>query len=70
MRLEMESVLRELNILIANLTRLRVYAQHNADLAKDFDQYTQGFFDGKQEGLRIATRRACEVMERIEPDNG
>lgn len=72
MRIELESVLHEVNALIANLTRLRVYAQHNANIAKhgNNDPYTMGFYDGKQEGLRIATRRAIEVMERIEPDNG
>lgn len=70
MRIDLESTLREMNALIANLTRLRVYAQHNANLSKDKDAYTRGFFEGKQEGLRIATRRAIEVMERIEPDNG
>lgn len=70
MRIDLESTLREMNALIANLTRLRVYAQHNANLSKDKDPYTRGFFEGKQEGLRIATRRAIEVMERIEPDNG
>lgn len=70
MRLDMNSVLYEVNALIANLTRLRLYAQRNAANAKNFDAYTQGFFDGKQEGLRIAAKRAIEVMERIEPDNG
>ena len=71
MRIELESIMHEMNALIANLTRLRVYAQHNANIAKsgNNDAYTKGFYDGKTEGLRLATRRAIEVMERIEPAN-